>query len=602
MRETSRSRGLSVGWLVAVFLAFVVGSAHAQRFVTSFSQEYLQVGKPAVLSMTFEGTAPKAEPAAPTIPGAQAYYNGRQQQWSTINGVAKVMTTFNYLVMPSAAGELVVPPVRVKLGGREVTSNEIRIKVVTPDQVADAEADMLANMAFVKVRLPKNEAYVGEVIPAEVKVYATSAENLQLHQFKAEGFTLGKASHTSQSREVLNGRQYHVVTFHMPIAARKIGTLPVGPAECTLNVVMPANPGSTRNDPFNRAQSLFGRSGTRRSVRITSEAELLKVMPLPTNNVPASFNGAVGQFSMVVAASPTDLPAGDPITYSVQIQARGTLDDLKLPEQPGWREFKTYPPTSKVTQKDQLGTAGIKQFEQIVIPTHAEIKALPPFEFSFFDPNMRQYRTLKQPAIPLNVQPNTDPVVQPSYVGSNPFSAPEPEEERAEDIAHIEPRLGSPLASSLVMIRQPWFYLLQMIPIGGWLAVLLWKKRKQRIASDPKLKRRLQVERLVASGLKELNFLADKGEAEPFFETTLRLLKEQLGERLDLPAVSITEEIIDERLRPMAVPDDELQQMHALFQTCNHARYAGELSASDLHKSMTELEAVINSLKQLRPA
>ena len=52
----------------------------------------------------------------------------------------------------------------------------------------------------------------------------------------------------------------------------------------------------------------------------------------------------------------------------------------------------------------------------------------------------------------------------------------------------------------------------------------------------------------------------------------------------------------------MAVPDDELQQMHALFQTCNHARYAGELSASDLHKSMTELEAVINSLKQLRPA
>jgi hypothetical protein len=182
------------------------------------------------------------------------------------------------------------------------------------------------------------------------------------------------------------------------------------------------------------------------------------------------------------------------------------------------------------------------------------------------------------------------------------LSKPEPEPERVEDIAHIEPRMGSPLAANLVMIRQPWFYLLQMIPVAGWLGVLLWKKRRQRIANDPKLQRKLQVERLVASGLKELNLLAERGQAEPFYETTLRLLKEQLGERLDLPAVSITEEIIEERLRPLAVPDEELDRMHALFQTCNQARYAGELSASDLHQSMAELEAVIHSLKQLRSA
>jgi hypothetical protein len=244
----------------------------------------------------------------------------------------------------------------------------------------------------------------------------------------------------------------------------------------------------------------------------------------------------------------------------------------------------------------------VVQFEQIVIPTHAEIKELPPFEFSFFDPSTRQYQTLKQPAIPLKLEPNTAPVAQPSYVGSNPFSVPEPEAERVEDIAHIEPRLGSPMAANLVIIRQPWFYLLQMIPIAGWLGVLVWKKRRHRIANDPKLQRKLQVERLVASGLKELNLLAERGEAEPFFETTLRVMKEQLGERLDLPSVSITEEIIEERLRPMAVPDDELDRMHALFQTCNHARYAGELSSSDLHGSMAELEAVINTLKQLRSA
>jgi len=578
----------------------LAGGAHAQTFVTAFNQEFLQVGQAAVLSMSFDGMAPNDPPAAPAIPGVQVYYNGQQQQWTTINGVASVKRSFNYLVMPSKAGELVVPAVSVTIGGREFTSTSIKIKVVTPDQVAAAETEILSKLAFVRVRLPKNEAYVGEVIAAEVKVYATAAENLQLHQFKAEGFTLGKASHTTQSREAIDGRQYHVVTFHMPIAARKIGRLPVGPAECTLNVVVSNDPRGAATDPFGRPD-IFGR-GNMRSVRITSDAEQLNVLPLPTENVPANFNGAVGQFLMNVAATPTELPAGDPITYTVQIQARGTLDDLKLPEQTGWREFKTYPPTSQVVQKDPLGIAGVVQFEQIVIPTHAEIKELPPFEFSFFDPETRGYRTLKQPAIPLKISPNTAPVAQPSYVGSKPFLVPEPEEERADDIAHIEPRLGSPMAASLTMIRQPWFYLLQMIPIAAWLGVLSWKKRKQRIASDPKLQRKLQVERLVASGLKELNLLADRKEADPFFETTLRLLKEQLGERFDLPAVSITEEIIEERLRPMGVAADELDRMHALFQTCNHARYAGELSSSDLHESMTELEAAINSLKQLRSA
>ncbi len=596
----SRGRTQPAGWLAFLCLMAMVAGVHAQNFSASFNQEFLQVGQPAVLSLSFEGVAPSDPPAVPNIPGAQAYYNGQQQQWTSINGVAKVKKSFNYLVMPGKAGELVVPAVSVNIGGQQLTTESIRIKVVTPDQVADAESDMLSKLAFVQVKLPKNEAYVGEVIPAEVKVYATAAENLQLHQFKAEGFTLGKASQVGQSREVVDGRTYHVVTFHMPIAARKIGRLPVGPAECTLNVVVPTDPRNPTTDPFGRPD-IFGRSNMR-SVRITSDEEQLDVLPLPTENVPANFNGAVGQFQMKVSATPTELPAGDPITYTVQMQAHGTLDDLKLPEQAGWREFKTYPATSNVIQKDPLGTAGVVQFEQIVIPTHAEIKELPPFEFSFFDPDLRQYRMLKQAAIPLNVQPNSAPVAQPSYVGSNPLSVPEPEAERAEDIAHIEPRLGSPIAGSLVMIRQPWFYLLQMIPIAGWLSVLTWKKRKQRIANDPRLQRRLQVERLVASGLKELNLLAERKEAEPFFETTLRLLKEQLGERLDLPAVSITEEIIEERLRPMGVAADELDRMHALFQTCNHARYAGELSSSDLHESMTELEAVINSLKQLRSA
>jgi hypothetical protein len=300
---------------------------------------------------------------------------------------------------------------------------------------------------------------------------------------------------------------------------------------------------------------------------------------------------------MNVTAGPTNLAAGDPITYRIEIQARGTLDDLGLPEQEGWREFKTYPATSKILQKDALGMSGTKLFEQIVMPEHAEIKELPPFYFSYFDPERRRYETLVQPAIALNITPNTSPASQPSFGQGNSLQQREPEPPR-EDIAHIEPRLGSLAASGGSLLVRPWFYILQGLPFAAWLTALVWRRRQQALARDPRLQRRRQVDQLIQSGLKELRLVADRGEAGSFYETTLRLLKERLGERLELPGVSITEEVIDDQLLTRGVPSETRERLHSLFQTCNHARYAGQHSAADLHQSLADLEAVLAVLKE----
>ena len=87
---------------------------------------------------------------------------------------------------------------------------------------------------------------------------------------------------------------------------------------------------------------------------LTSPQIDLQVSPLPTDNVPPGFNGAVGSYTMAVTAGPTNLVAGDPITLHIQISGHGALDSIALPEQPGWDNFKTYPPTAKVNATDQL--------------------------------------------------------------------------------------------------------------------------------------------------------------------------------------------------------------------------------------------------------
>lgn len=578
-------------------LLFATGSVSGASLTASFNTQFLQVGQQATLSLTFDGVTPDAAPPAPKIENAQVYQqNSRSVAWSSgANGVRSVQVSFSYLVMPLKAGELTVPPVTAVVAGQQLVSPSVTIKVLTADQVDQAQAAALEKLAWVTIELPKQEAYLGEVVAAQIQIYATGVENLNLHQFKAEGFTLGRATHTTQMREMVNNVGYHKVTFHMPIAGRKIGRLPVGPAECTLAVHVPLD-ARGRTDPFSPLD-VFGRSQTK-NMRITSPVKELTILPLPTNDVPAHFNGAVGEFTMNVTAGPTTLAAGDPITYKVEIQARGTLDDLNLPEQDGWREFKTYPPTSQILQKDPLGMSGTKLFEQIVVPAHAEIKELPPFHFSYFDPVARQYRTLTHPAIPLKIKPNTGPAAQLAGTAGMPVTQPEPEKPRA-DIAHIEPRLGT-LASTTALIQRPWFYLLQLVPVAAWLGALAWRRHQAALARDPRLRRRKQVEQLVQTGLKELRLHAGQGDTAAFYETTLRLLKEQLGERLDLPGVSITEDVIEQRLHGRGLPGDALRRLHELFQTCNQARYAGQQSVSDLHHSLAELETLVKELKGMR--
>lgn len=584
---------VAIGWVGA-------GPASAASLSVSFGSEYLQVGEATAMSLTFEGVSPDVAPPPPKIENAQVYpQNSRSMRWAQgATGATTIQVTFTYLVMPLKTGELTVPPITATVGGQTLTSKVVSIKVLTPDQVQDAQDEAMSKLAWIKIQLSKNEVYLGEVIEAQIQIFANGPEQLQLHQFKAEGFTLGRAASTTQGRYVENNRAYTVITFHMPIAARKIGRLPVGPAECTLNVQVPPE-ARKQNDSFGQLD-VFGRYQTK-PMRITSEIEQVNVLPLPTNNVPGHFNGAVGSFSMNVTAGPTNLVAGDPITYRVEIQAHGTLDDLNLPEQTGWREFKTYPPTSEITQKDPLGLSGTKMFEQIVVPEHAGIRELPPFYFTYFDPDQKRYKTLIQPAIALNITPNTAPASQPQYAPGMAMPKEEPEKPR-EDIAHIEPKLGALGMGGESIVLRPWYYLLQGLPFAAWLSALMWRRRQKALARDPRLLRRRQVDHLIQTGLKELRLTAGRGETESFYETTLRLLKERLGERLDLPSLSITEEVVDDRLRLRGVPEATLSRLHELFQTCNQARYAGQQSPADMNQTLMELEALLAILKDVRPA
>lgn len=559
-------------------------------FSTSLDRNTVLVGETVALTLQFEGGGPRTMPVIPQVPGLQVGPGTATSINTTrdLDGNATTIHTYTINLIASQAGDFVIPAIAAEVGGQRLTSQPLRLTVRQSDPVAPPE-QLAEQMAFLWLNLPKPEIYVGEVVVAELRLYVRSGvgnvSDLQLPSLNGEGYNAGQVVPGKQYQRRVGNTPFSVVPFQFTLMPVKGGLLTIGPA--TGSVVALFGP-----------TDFFGRHTQRRQLQLSLERQTFQAISLPTQNVPRDFIGAVGNYTLTVNAGPTNVATGDPITVRIQIAGRGALQALTLPEQSAWRDFKIYPPTAAVETSDPLGVQGKKTFEQIVSPQSTDIKELPPFSFSFFDPDAKVYRTLTRPAMKLLVRPGgsaPSPVVA---AGGNASGgdAPPP-----QDIVPIKPHLGSVASAGAPLLQQPWFLALQCVPLLAWLGVLGWRKRADALANNPRKRRERQVAQVVREGMGNLRRLAAEKNSDEFFAVLFRLLQEQLGERLDCPASSITEAVIDEKLRPRGIAESTAATLHELFQTCNLARYAPVQSTQELTALIGKLETALREVRGIKP-
>jgi hypothetical protein len=260
---------------------------------------------------------------------------------------------------------------------------------VHPAAAKIPDTDAFRQFTFVRLRAGKTNLFLGEPFAIEVRLYFTAAGEVQMPSLPGDGFTLAPFQH-QQGQEQVGNVLYRVIVFRSVATPVKVEKLPFGPAQCSFNLHLRTG----GNELFD----LFNRGVRAQAVTILSEPLTLDVQPLPAEGRPADFNGAVGNFSLAASVAPTDVAVGDPITVRVQVSGRGGLDGLPMPPLNLGEAFKSYPPSATTDMPDPLAMAGTKKFEQVIQPQSADVKELPAFSFSFFDPDARAYRTLKQPA------------------------------------------------------------------------------------------------------------------------------------------------------------------------------------------------------------
>ena len=464
-------------------------------------------------------------------------------------------------------------------------------RAAAPTPGSEAEQQQLALLRLV---LPKSEVFVGETIVIEQQLLVRSGvqniANLDLPQLQLDGCTTAKPVQGQQRQTTVGSTPFALIPFSVPVTAMKTGPIKVGPVDGAVIVTLP----SRQRDPFEGFG--FFNSGIQQRVALSAPEQTLTVLPLPATGRPASFSGAVGSYQMAVSAGPTNVAVGDPITIRVQIAGRGALDAFTLPDQPAWKEFKVYPPTVKTETTGDLGLDGTKSFEQIVVPQNTEIKELPPFDFAYFNPETRRYETLHQPALSIIVRPaGATPTPTLAANGATPEN-----QKPAQDIIHIRPRLGTVSRGATVWVKQTWFLALQGLPVLALLGVVFWRRHCDALANNPRRRRQKQVAQTVNDGLAQLQPLAAAGKADDFFATVFRLMQEQIGERLNLPASAITEAVVDEKLRPRGLGDAGADVLHELFQLCNQARYAPEESAQKLEAVIPKLKMALHDLQEVK--
>ena len=543
------------------------------------------VGQAVQLQIQVRGDRNVGPPAEIAVDGLEIHSTGQMQSFEMRNFNVSSSVTFNYMIVPLRTGKFTIPPQTIRVGGNSLRTPPLTLNVAdSPNQSSrgnrPADSADPKKSTFAELLVPKTSAYVGEMIPVVVRVgfeLQTRVRNIPPElELPGQGFTKQKMR-ANETRQVIGQKTYNVVTYKTAIAAARTGTIEIGPVEIPAVILVPQSQRNRAfpqnplglNDPaledFFNDPWLTG--SVPREIKLTTERVNIEVKALPPN-APATFNGAVGNFTMSSDANPKSVQVGDPITVTAKITGRGNFDRVMGPVFEDDRGWHKYPPSADFKQDDDVGISGTKTFETVLSPNERKDK-IPVQLFTYFDPLKEQYVTLRSEPIPVRVEGGTAPAaVAPAspVAAARPATAAAPKQ---QDILHQLTNLpATPQSFVPPYLRRP-FWLAQILPLLVLLGYLGWKMR--RAHRDNRQARRREALQHEAAELQRSLRRAESSSHDYFSRASRAVqLKTALAKEID-------PNMVDAELAAAAFHADEemRRRLHSLFEKSDEVRYSG---------------------------
>jgi hypothetical protein len=574
-----------------IFLALEDSVAATANVTAVLDNSHTSVGQPVQLQIKVTGSASARPPGEISVDGLDIRYSGQSQLLEGRNFQFTYSFIYNYTVMPLKAGTFKIPAQTIEAGGSALRTPELTLNVADSGAAQSPRSNRSAGsidptkIAFIELILSKTNAYVGEMIPAVVRLgfnVRTPVESLGNGvEITGQGFTAQKMRDPRQAVETIGGKTYQTFTFKTALSPARSGKIEIGPAQVNPVVRIPRtasrNPSMPRdlfdmNDPFmdNFFRDPLFAPSTPQEIKLKSEAATLDVKPLPPG-APPDFGGAVGNFTMTTDAKPKTAQVGDPFTVTATITGRGNFDRVTAPTFEDERGWHKYPPSADFKQDDDVGISGTKIFETVLSANEHKDK-IPVQLFTYFDPAKEQYVTLRGEAIPVRVEGGAAPTVAPipttqAPATAAPSRAPSPPQQ--QEILHQLTDLPAEPQSFTPLFARQTFWLAQLIPLLALLGFAGWKIRRAHLDNrDAQRREALQQE---AAALQRSLRREDVSPQDYFSQASRAVqLKTALARNVD--PNSVNAEVAASAFHTDEITRDRLRR---LFEKSDEARYSG---------------------------
>jgi hypothetical protein len=405
------------------------------------------------------------------------------------------------------------------------------------------------------------------------------------------------------TEEVIDGKRYQVFLLKKSaLFPQKSGTLELEPAEAKgvaqiltkvkQRIVDPFGGGSlSMADPrFNNA--FFITQGYK-SVNVHLKSTVLKIQveQLPEKDKPANYGGAVGNFTITSKIDKQDLTTDDVAAITLNVSGTGNLKLIEAPKLTLPTGINTYDPqiVDSITGRT-ASISGFKTFTYAITPSTPGDYVIPPVEFTYYDPTLGGYTTLRTQPIKMTVRPGKG--YNPAKVANTPLAIKDLHEIATKPLVMLNAR-KEPLLLS------PVYWSMYALPLLSFIGIVFWKRRNDDLSKDTVLLRSRRANKVALQRLATAQKLMTKNEKKAFYDEVSKAIWLYLSDKLGIPLSSLSRETATTALVDRKVPDALRQDFESVIWECETALYATggnrtlASSYQDAVKVISHLEDII---------